>query len=114
MFNFDSLSGTAVTKIIHEISRTIENNDDICDYIISGKATYFGFDPEQELWEDRVLFRPNRDAQFVCCIDYISNLDDRQRAEKVTYMLTKLKTTFRDLQDEKVLEEVRKFISTFT
>lgn len=114
MVNFDILSTTVSHKIIWEVVRVIYSNEDILDYIKSGKADYFGFGSEEELWQDRILFRPNRYAEFVCCIDYIYSEDDRERAERVTYVLLKLRSLFQDWEDEKILKQVREFISTFT
>jgi hypothetical protein len=111
---FETLTLQAAWKIIYEILRAITSNPKVFNYIKSGKADYFGIDEEEEMWEDIVLFRPNKYAQFINCFEYISVELDIERADRVQYLLIKLKTTFRDLEDEKVLNRVRDFISTFT
>lgn len=114
MINFDNLSANVSDKIIWEVVKVISSNEDIFNYIKSGEADYFGFSSEEELWQDRILFRPNRYTEFVSCIDYVYSEDGRERAVRVTYILLKLKSLFRDWEDEKILKQVRKFISTFT
>ena len=96
-----------------EIVRTIYDNNEMLEYIKSGKADYFGFASEEELWEDRILFRTHRYAEFTCCIDYVCSEDGKDSTDKIIYVLLKLRATFRDWEDEKVLVQVKEFINTF-
>lgn len=114
MIEFKNLSRSAAWKILFEIVRTVHNNPEVFDYIKSGKADYFGFDSSEELWEDQLLFRCSKYTKFITCTDYMIVETELERISGVQYILLKLRTTFQDLEDEKMLEKVRDFISTFT
>ena len=114
MIEFESLTSSAAWKILFEIVRTVHNNPEVLKYIKSGKADYFGFDSSEELWEDQLLFRPNKNAEFIICTDYLTVDNEVERIDLVQYVLCKLGATFRDLEDERVLEKVREYLYTFT
>lgn len=114
MIEFKSLTSSAAWKILFEIVRTVHNNPEVLEYIKSGKADYFGFDSSEELWEDQLLFRPNKNAEFITCTNYLNVDNEVERIDLVQYVLCKLGAIFQDLEDEKVLEKVREYISTFT
>ena len=114
MIEFRSLSRSVAWKILFEIVRTVHNNPEVFEYIKNGKADYFGFDDSEELWEDQLLFRCHKYAEFITCTDYMIVETELERINRVQYILLKLRTTFQDLEGEKVLEKVKEFISTFT
>ena len=114
MIEFKSLTSSAAWKILYEVVKTVHNNPEVLEYIKSGKADYFGFDFSEELWVDQLLFRHNRYTEFTICTDYIFGESELETIEQVQYVLCKLGATFQDLEDEKVLEKVREYISTFT
>lgn len=114
MIEFKNLTKSAAWKILYEVVKTVHSNPEVLEYIKSGKADYFGFDISEELEVDQLLFRHNRYAEFTICTDYIFGESELETIEQVQYVLCKLETTFRDLEDEKVLEKVRDYLSTFT
>jgi hypothetical protein len=114
MIEFKSLTKSAACKIQYEIVKTVHNHPEVLEYIKSGKADYFGFDENEELERDQLLFRSCRYAEFMTCTDYLATDNEVERIGLVQYVLGKLESTFRDLQDEKVLKKVREYISIFT
>lgn len=113
MIEFKSLPHSVAWKILFEIVRTVHSNPEVFEYIKRGKANYFGLDSSEELWEDQLLFRCNKYAKFITCTDYMIVDSELERIDRVQYVLLKLRTTFQDSEDEKVLEKVRESISTF-
>lgn len=115
MIEFKSLTKSAAWKIQYEIVKTVHSHPEVLEYIKSGKADYFGFDENGELEGDQLLFRSHRYAEFMTCTKYLAVLlVEGERISAIQYILSKLEATFRDLEDEKVLEKVREYISTFT